>query len=97
MSAVTFSISTSENLRFFWGIKYTTNVRVDDVTFKSLNEIKNEVYQYLNFICQPFPVLMENIRYLNLHIDNNNNESFDSILNRALNTREVIYLCDHRH
>ncbi len=92
---VTFCLSTTGYYHYFWGIKYTTIVKLNEFEYKSQDTIIEEFKNYLNIISQQMPILHENIRHLNLHIDSHNN--FNEILENAINNNELVYLCDHNH
>ena len=82
----------------FWGVKLNIPVGIKGNIFiptKDEKEIINIFLTHLNEISEPFPILLERIPKLNLHI--HLIDTWEQTLLNCYNDNITIYLCDHKH
>lgn len=92
-------LSTVSNLECFWGVTVKIPVgKISDsgevMITRSEKDVIELIMTYLKEISKPFPILLEKIRYLNLHFHGNWEEA---VIGQKLYPENEIYFCDHKH
>jgi len=96
---VTVKLSTGSDVECFWGVELKLPVgKINDSGELMITRTPENVIElikiYLTKISKPFPLLLEKIKYLNLHFDGNWEET---VINQHINPENEIYFCDHKH
>lgn len=92
-------LSTCNENSAFWGTRFSLPTgKINDegkfVILVSSEEFFERFKEHLHNISQPFPILLERLKYLKVHCHDNWE---DAIIKQHLDPKEKIYFCDHPH
>ena len=95
----TVTLSTSNQNESFWGTTFSLptgkiNNEGKYIIFITSDQFFDNFKEHLIDISQPFPILLEKIKYLKVHCHEKWEES---IIKQYLDPSQQIYFCDHQH
>ena len=92
-------LSTTRDLESFWGVELTLPtskiLHNNLVVMRTSDEFIDEFKTHLHKISEPFPLLIEKLKYFKVFFHGENWEKV--IREQYINSDNEIYFCDHEH